>query len=146
MTAKPVTGGCLCGAVTYSVSGPLDPIIGCHCGQCRRTSGHYAASTDVAEDDLNITDRDDALVWYRSSDKAERGFCGRCGSNLFWREFGSARVAIAAGSLDSPQGLNMNRHVFTRFKGDYYDIPAGAEVFSLDDDDDVAPQPPEYGL
>ena len=135
MMAKAKTGGCLCGAVTFRVNGPLDPIIGCHCGQCRRTSGHYAASTDVAEDDLDIADREDALVWYRSSDKAERGFCGRCGSNLFWREFGSGRVAVAAGSLDAPHGLRMDRHVFAAFKGDYYDIPEEAEVYPRDDNE-----------
>ena len=135
MTARSTTGGCLCGAVTYRVEGPIDPIIGCHCGQCRRTSGHYAASTDVSENDLIISDRGDTLVWYRSSGKAERGFCGLCGSNLFWRQTGSGRVAVAAGSLDSTHDMHMNRHVFVHFKGDYYAIPADADVFPMDDDE-----------
>lgn len=128
------TGGCLCGAVTYRVSGPLDPVIGCHCGQCRRTSGHYAASTDVASDNLEIIDTENALTWYRSSDAAERGFCGRCGSNLFWRKIDGAGIAIGAGTLDDTSGLDMHRHVFADFKGDYYDIPEGAEVFAQDDE------------
>jgi len=137
MIDNPATGGCLCGAITYRIAGPLDPVIGCHCGQCRRTSGHYAASTDVAEADLQIEDRAGALVWFRSSELAERGFCNRCGSNLFWRQIGSGRVAVGAGSLDHSHGLRMDRHVFADFKGDYYDIPDGAEVFPTDEDDKI---------
>ena len=33
------TGGCLCGAVRYEVTGPLAPIQLCHCGQCRKAQG-----------------------------------------------------------------------------------------------------------
>lgn len=134
MSADPVTGGCLCGAVTYRITGPLAPVIGCHCSQCRKTSGHYAASTDIAAADLAVTDPDDRLIWYRSSQAAERGFCGRCGSNLFWRMIDSDRVAVGAGSLDRSLGLHMDRHVYAAFKGDYYDIPESAEVFPGDDD------------
>ncbi|MGO1081292.1 GFA family protein [Inquilinus sp. CA228] len=52
------TGGCLCGAVRYRVTGPLRPVVACHCSQCRRTSGHVAAFTadkggyDAITDDL----------------------------------------------------------------------------------------------
>ncbi|HGG64526.1 MAG TPA: GFA family protein, partial [Rhodobacteraceae bacterium] len=37
------TGGCLCGAVTYVVNGPLRDVIACHCTQCRKSSGHHVA-------------------------------------------------------------------------------------------------------
>lgn len=135
---SPVTGGCLCGAIRYRITGPLGPVIGCHCEQCRRTSGHYAASTEVDGGDLLISDSNGALKWYRSSEKAERGFCQRCGSNLFWRQFGSDRVAVGAGSLDRKQGLRMDRHVFVNFKGDYYEIPGDAQIFPLDDYESIA--------
>ncbi|WP_425403287.1 GFA family protein [Hwanghaeella sp.] len=135
---SPVTGGCLCGAIRYRITGPLGPVIGCHCEQCRRTSGHYAASTDVATDDLLISNSKHALKWYRSSETAERGFCQRCGSNLFWRQIGGDRVAVGAGSLDHEQGMRMDRHVFVNFKGDYYEIPDDAQTFPLDDDETIA--------
>jgi len=41
------TGGCLCGGVRYRATGPLRHVIACHCGQCRKTSGHFAAMTSV---------------------------------------------------------------------------------------------------
>lgn len=115
------TGGCLCGAVTYEVRGDLRPVIACHCYQCRRTSGHYVASTQTQAEDLTI--RGEGLTWFRSSDIAERGFCSRCGSNLFWREFGSEDISIWAGTLDGVTGLRMTGQIYADSAGDYYDLP-----------------------
>ncbi len=84
-------GSCECGAVAYEVSGPLRPVVGCHCRQCRKTSGHYVAATQCAKSDVTLT-MDRALKWYRSSTNAERGFCNTCGSSLFWRVDGSDHV------------------------------------------------------
>lgn len=44
-TAGTREGGCLCGEVRYRVTGPMRDIIGCHCSQCRRTTGHYLPAT-----------------------------------------------------------------------------------------------------
>jgi hypothetical protein len=115
------TGGCLCGGVRYRVSGPLRQVVACHCGQCRRTSGHHAAFTACFADDL-VMESDRGLRWYRSSPEAERGFCGECGSNLFWRPVAGRTVAITAGTLDGAAGLSLMAHAFTADKGAYYHI------------------------
>jgi len=115
------TGGCLCGGVRYSVSGPMRDVVACHCIQCRKTSGHYVAATRVAQSDFSI-DRDETLVWFRSSDKAKRGFCSRCGGNLFWWLDEGDQVSIFAGTLDGPTGLKIAEHIHMDTKGDYYDI------------------------
>src|SRR5579864_355509 len=47
-------GGCLCGGVRYLISGPLRGIVVCHCSQCRRTSGHYAAMTSAPSASITI--------------------------------------------------------------------------------------------
>lgn len=118
---KITNGSCLCGGVTYEIRGDLRPVVACHCNQCRKTSGHHVAATRCKTRDLTVTG--DTLVWYKSSDIAERGFCGTCGSNLFWRMFGSETTSIFAGALDNPEGLKMVGQIFTRDKGDYYDLP-----------------------
>ena len=118
-------GGCLCGAVTYRIAGPLRDVVACHCRQCRKTSGHFVAATAARTEDLTIVDGG-ALRWYRSSEAAERGFCGVCGSSLFWRRFGGDDVSIMAGGLDGPTGLTIASHIFVQDAGDYYDVPAGA--------------------
>ncbi|MBI1777516.1 MAG: GFA family protein [Proteobacteria bacterium] len=124
---KPVaTGHCLCGKIRYTVSGRLRSVLICHCSQCRRWHGHVGAYTAAAENDLTI-EGDDALAWFRSSDKARRGFCRNCGSSLFWKPDGKPYIAIAAGTLDAPTGLITSEHLFTESAGDYYAIVDGVQ-------------------
>jgi len=117
-------GSCLCGAVTYEVSGPLRDIISCHCGQCQKSSGHYFAATSAAQDDFKLTE-DRGLKWYNSSEWAERGFCQECGSSLFWRMKNGSHQSILAGSLDDSTDLKTTRHIFVADKKDYYEITDG---------------------
>ena len=113
------SGGCLCGKVTYQTNGPLRPVIACHCVQCRKTSGHHVAATSVAREQITISGQP---TWFVSSPTARRGFCGMCGSNLFW-DGGGENISIFAGSLDGKTGLTLKGHIFCADKGDYYDLP-----------------------
>lgn len=117
-------GSCLCGAVGFTVAAPLAPPDACHCSQCRKTSGHYWASTNVSRDALTLTG-EEHLTWYRSSEKVRRGFCGQCGSALFWDPEEKPVIAIAMGAFDKPTGTHLEMHIFTADKGDYYDIADG---------------------
>lgn len=125
-----VTGGCACGGVRYSVSGPLRDIIACHCEQCRRTSGHFVAATACRRKYFELT-ASDTLQWYSAVPGYRRGFCNRCGASLFFEEVGGERVSIAAGSLDDPQGLKLAAHIFTAEASDYYrlddDVPTATD-------------------
>ena len=118
------TGRCECGAVQYQLAGALRPSVACHCGQCRRTSGHYWSATQVDDVQLTIT-KDEGLVWYRSSESAERGFCSNCGSSLFWRMDGEGKTSIGSGTLDGLTGIKTAKHIFVDDKGDYYQIEDG---------------------
>lgn len=121
------TGGCLCGGVRYEVRGDLRAVVCCHCSQCRRTSGHFVAATSAPSAAIRLL-RAETLCWYASSPAAERGFCSRCGGNLFWRPVaGDAGVtSIMAGTLDAPTGLAIAEHIFVADKSDYYAITDGA--------------------
>ena len=113
------TGSCLCGGVRYTVRGALREVIACHCTQCLKTSGHYAAMTSAPRTDLAFT-QSASLAWYKSSDTAERGFCRVCGGNLFWRRLADDQVSICAGTLDLPTGIAISEHIFVDDKSDYY--------------------------
>ena len=67
-------------------------------------------------------DCEKTLSWYRSSSRAKRGFCRRCGSSLFWQEDGSPLLSIAAGSLDVPTGLSTEEHIYFDDASDYYTV------------------------
>jgi hypothetical protein len=116
------TGACLCGAVRYSVEGPLRPVVVCHCGQCRRQTGHYLAATSAPLDRFTLQEGA-ALRWYRASDTAERGFCSACGSVMFWRPVVGSSISFTPGTLDGPTGLAIEGHIFCADKGDYYEVP-----------------------
>jgi hypothetical protein len=117
-------GGCLCGGVRYEVQGELRPIVACHCSQCARTSGHFVAATACAPEYLRIV-TDETLAWFASSDLADRGFCSRCGSSLFWKPRGEGHISIMAGSLVPPTRLRIAEHIYVASKSDYYDITDG---------------------
>lgn len=129
MTSKPVTGSCLCGGVKFSVAAFTRPVVACHCSQCRKTAGHYVAATKANNSDLTIVS-DETLTWYRSSEEAERGFCNRCGGNLFWRPVGGTTTSIMAGPLDAPTGLKLAYHIFAEDAGDYYEIGDDVPVYA----------------
>ncbi len=135
-TSSPLPGGCLCGAVRFTVSERPLGVVDCHCSQCRRFHGHTGAYITIPRTAVAL-ERADTLVWYRSSAEAERGFCGRCGSSLFWRGDGLELMDVAAGALDQPTGLTTVRHIHTASKPDYYEITDGAEQFP-----ESAPEPP----
>jgi hypothetical protein len=80
---------------------------------CRRWTGaafatfvHFPAGTFVWE--VGQPTR------YRSSAEAERGFCARCGSTLTMHEAVLPdRVQVALGSLDRPEDVRPDDHVWT---------------------------------
>ena len=119
-----IGGGCVCGGVRYEVSGKLRAVIACHCEQCRRTSGHFVAATACRKSNFSLV-RQDSLKWYSAVAGFRRGFCGECGSSLFFEGVGGERMSIAAGSLDKPQGLSIAAHIFVSEAGDYYAIEDG---------------------
>jgi hypothetical protein len=66
------------------------------------------------------------LRWIESRDsdsRARRGFCGECGSSLFWDAHERDVISVAAGGLDGPTGLRVLAHVHVSEAGDHYDLP-----------------------
>ena len=117
-------GSCLCGAVRFEVVGELKGPDACHCTQCRKTSGHYWASTDVPRSSLTIHGADN-LTWFRSSERVWRGFCSTCGAALFWDPIKKDTIGVAMGAFESPTNTRLAIHIFVADKGDYYDITDG---------------------
>ena len=118
-------GSCLCGAVTFELAGDLPAPDACHCSKCRKTSGHYYASTDVKRGALQVHGAAN-VAWFQSSEKVRRGFCKTCGSNLFFDPvIDTDWTAVSMGAFDTPTQTHLAVHIFTADKGDYYDIADG---------------------
>ena len=97
-------GSCLCGAIAYSVDGPVESASHCYCTMCQKQHGAAAGTyANIARADLHIERDADLITEYASSDHARRAFCGRCGSTLFWRSDQTPeRIAVTLGTLDQP--------------------------------------------
>jgi hypothetical protein len=82
--ARQVSGGCLCGAIRFTVTLPTLFCGHCHCGMCRRNHGAaYVTWFAVLRPQLSLDSGADRLTRYQSSSHGSRSFCSRCGSSLF---------------------------------------------------------------
>ena len=118
------TGGCLCGAARYVLENTPDHIGACHCSMCRKFSGGIELGLYVAPDSVTWKS-DDSVQVYKSSEWAERGFCGICGSGLFYRippndVMPEGMLSLSAGSLDDLNGLPLTQEVYIDNKPDGY--------------------------
>ena len=123
------TGGCLCGAVRYEVQGHLRGVVNCHCTMCQRLHGAFGAHSKSKKAYIKITE-DKGLKWYATSGRARRGFCGDCGSNLFWEPVNQDATGIVVGSLDQPTHLKTIGQIFTGEKADFVVLTDGVPIFA----------------
>ena len=112
---------CLCGGIQLKTKGPLRHVSNCHCHQCMKTHGNYAAYTSSLEKDIKFIKKR-TLKWFRSSKKAKRGFCNKCGGSMFFKFLGSDNISIAAGMFKYPTKLETTMNIFIKEKLDYYKL------------------------
>lgn len=65
---------------------------------------------------------EEAVTVYRSSEWAERAFCGTCGTNLWYRFLPTGTCSLLAGLFDLPQGFGIEQQIFVDDKPDWHDI------------------------
>ena len=118
---RTLNASCLCKGIDIKIKGEFRSIINCHCIQCAKTHGNYAAYTSVLEENI-IYKSKNTLKWFISSTKAKRGFCKTCGSSIFFKRFGSKAIHISAGLFKNPTKLKTASHIFTANMRDYYKI------------------------
>jgi hypothetical protein len=128
-----VTGGCLCGAVRYSISGELGPAGYCHCSDCRRVTGSaFNIAAPVRISDFELTGRLGSYAHpAESGTMLTRYFCAACGSPIYG---GSPRhpdvIYVRAGSFDDPAVIRPNRQSWTRSRVDWAVIPPTITTFN----------------
>ena len=116
--SEPLTGGCLCGAIRYAVSAPVQNLIACHCTDCQKASGTGASINALLPSSAFSITRGTPRVFTKPADSGNvlhRHFCGDCGAPIFsqrdnLREF----MVLKAGSLDRHEGLRVVMNIWTR--------------------------------
>lgn len=107
LSSSPPThpGHCLCGDIAYQASGPSVFMANCHCRDCQRATG--TGSAPVMMFPVAKVEVTGSPSWFRSAGDSgsglERGFCGRCGSQLFVRlDAIPGMLGVRPGTLDDP--------------------------------------------
>ena len=124
------TGHCLCGQVRFAARLATTEFGACHCEMCRRWTGSALLAITVADGDLTLEGVEHVRS-YRSSDWAERGWCGTCGSHLWYRVTlegpHKGEYEIPVGLLDDTAGLNMTREIFVDRKPEFFSFAGDHE-------------------
>ena len=120
---------CLCGGVKIKIKGKLRHVINCHCSQCLKTHGNFAAYTSCLEDRIDFINKR-TLKWYCSSKIAKRGFCSNCGASMFYKLLKSENISIAAGMFNNPTKLVTHSNIYTKGKLDYYKLDSKIPKFN----------------
>ena len=122
--AHPISGRCLCGSVSFRITGRLEPVVYCYCSQCRRASGTaFAANAGVRRADIEFVSGLDAISEYESSPGKLRAFCSRCGSPIYSRVAADpAHLRIRLGALDDDPGRRALAHCWVSAKAPWFEI------------------------
>ena len=121
-----IRGSCLCGRVTFSISGVIEEICSCHCSQCRKACGSAFGTIAVCLfDDFSYLTGTDLISSYVHTPNCTRRFCSSCGSNLPILEDGDPFVGVPAGLLDDDPGMVVSEHIFVGSKAPWWDFDDG---------------------
>ncbi len=127
-------GSCLCGALSLSTTSMNHHVAACHCSMCRKWGGGALLAVECGSD-VSFSGEENIGV-YQSSEWAERGFCNKCGSHLFYRLKQNHQYIIPVGIFDNSEGLVFEHQVFIDEKPEYYSFAnetknlTGAEIFA----------------
>jgi len=111
------TGACMCGAVRFTARDVLRQYGACHCEMCRRWAGgtYFGFRVDAAAIDWT---GEVQIRTIQSSTWAERAWCGRCGSALYYRPVGddapdAGTLTVSLGLLDDIADMRPSVELFS---------------------------------
>ncbi|MGI9521635.1 MAG: GFA family protein [Hyphomicrobiaceae bacterium] len=134
-TTRMRRGACLCRAVLFELKLRNDDVHICHCTMCQRWSGGVFLGLEAVTQP-NFTS-ETALGVYQSSDWAERLFCTKCGTSLFWRSQDGAHWVVSAQAIEDGAHCRLESQIFIDEKPNYYNFAeptqtlTGAEFMAM---------------
>jgi hypothetical protein len=124
-TDRLLQGGCLCGAVRYTVSDAFRYALNCHCSQCRRATGSaFKAFAGIERSKLHVAQGGDGLLIF-GDPTTHDARCGACGSLLYSIVRDGAYAHVTLGTLTDSPTLRPSAHIFVESKAPWYTITDG---------------------
>jgi hypothetical protein len=113
-----LSGGCLCGAVRYTVSVPVKELRACHCTHCQKTSGAAGTVNAIVPSEAFRLTQGTPKRYDAKADSGRtlyRFFCGDCGSPIYsQRASAPERVVVRAGTFDQPGDMKITGNIWTK--------------------------------
>lgn len=111
-------GSCLCGRIQIIAKTMSTKVGACHCSMCRTWGGGPFLAVDCGIE-VTFTSEEDITV-YQSSEWAERGFCSKCGTHLFYRLRESGQLIMPVGLFEPNDMFQFDHQIFVDKKPSYY--------------------------
>ena len=127
-------GGCACGAVRYRLTAAPLIVHACHCRDCQKMTGSAFVLNMWIE--KNCVEADHSapksfMLPAGSGKPHEVFFCGNCVTRL-WSKYHAApgdTLLVRVGTLDHPEGIEPDVHIFTRSKLPWFELPPDKPAF-----------------
>jgi hypothetical protein len=113
-----VKGSCLCDRVKFQFHVKEKEFDACHCGMCRKWSGGPGFGV-TAKTEPTFTGEEFIQI-YPSSDWAERAFCGKCGTHLFYRLKDKSFTNFQLGTIENSHSYKFNLQIYIDCKPSNY--------------------------
>ena len=111
------TGGCLCGAIRYEITGDPVRAANCHCDECRKATGaSFATVAFFKEEDVKVTQGTPKQFFHPADSCATmtKEFCPDCGSQVLGAGSGSPGIrSVRVGSLDDASFVKPQMDLYT---------------------------------
>lgn len=129
----PITGSCLCGAISYSIDAEPMAMAVCHCRNCQKQAGSALSVIAVfPRDSLSLEGTPKVYEDQGTSGQAVyRNFCPDCGSPVLTDTPGAKGadiIFIKAGTLDDVSILKPSTHYWTKSAQPWFKLPDDAEL------------------
>ncbi len=111
-------GTCLCGSVKIRAKSMSKQVGTCHCNMCRKWGGGPLMAVDCGTE--VVFDGKENISVYDSSEWAERAFCNKCGSHLYYRLKENKQFIMPVGLFDDEENFTFDHQIFIDKKPSFY--------------------------
>jgi hypothetical protein len=131
---KELSGGCACGEIRYRLTNSPLVVHACHCRDCQRiTGGAFVINIWIERKHVEASGKKPKsyLTAGGSGKEHEVFFCGKCGTYI-WSRYAIAPgdgLFVRAGTLDNPNAVTPDIHLFTRHKLPWLTLPEEVPAF-----------------
>jgi len=127
-------GGCSCGEVRYRLNTRPMFVHACHCTNCQRlTGGTHAMNAIIEKNAVELLSGTPAMFGLKggSGQRHDVYFCGNCGTHIWnqYHVFPGSTWFVRVGTLDDPNLLTPDVHIFTRWKHRSISLPDDVPAF-----------------